>query len=47
MIIFGFGPIGLEVKAVHRESEAEQKILGFFFKGFWLSNEVIIFHGIP
>ena len=27
MISFGFGDIGLEVKAVHRESEAEQRTL--------------------
>ena len=43
MIRFGFGTIGLEVKTVHKETEAEQRILGFFFKGFRISNEVIIF----
>ena len=35
------------MKAVHRESEDEQQTLGFLFKSFRPSNEVIHFHRIP
>ena len=38
-----FGAIGLEVKAVQRESDSEQRTLGFLFEDFWPSKEVILF----
>ncbi len=46
MILCGFGTIGLEVKAVQRESDSEQQTLGFLFESFHSSNEVILSHRI-
>ena len=47
MIHCGFGAIGLEVKSVQRESDSEQRTLGFVFKGFQPSNKVILFPRSP
>ena len=47
LLFSGFGVLRPEVEAVHRESEAEQRTLGFLFKGFRPLNEVIRFQKIP
>ena len=43
----GLGDLGLEVEAVHWESEYEQRIWRFSYEGFPKSNEVILFSRIP
>ena len=46
LLFRGLGDLGLEVEAVHWESEYEQRIWGFSYEGFPKSNEVILFSRI-
>ena len=46
LLFSGFGDLGLEVEAVHWESEYEQRIWGFLYEDFPKSNEVILFSRI-
>ena len=45
-LLSGFRDLGLEVEAVHWESESEQQIWRFSFKDFLKSNDVILFSQI-